>query len=168
MRGRMDVIYSPWRLEYILSKKDDECIFCVKPQADADEKHLITYRSQHSFVILNVYPYNNGHIMVVPFRHVNSLDQLNDEELTDLFRTVQLSERILRKVYDPDGLNIGINMGKSAGAGIEEHIHVHIVPRWQGDVNFMNSIGGVRVIPEAFERAYQMIKEQFDNEKAQK
>ena len=106
--------------------------------------------------------------MVVPFKHVNSLNLLEMEELNDLFQTVSLSERILRKVYEPDGMNIGINIGKTAGAGIEEHIHVHIVPRWQGDVNFMSSIGGVRVIPEAFERSYQMIKEQFDNEKVEK
>ncbi len=168
MRGSMDVIYSPWRLDYILSKKEDECIFCVKPQTDEDEKQLIPYRSQHCFVILNVYPYNNGHIMVVPYKHVASLDLLEKEELNDLFQTVQLSERVLRKVYSPDGMNIGMNMGKSAGAGIAEHIHVHIVPRWQGDVNFMNSVGGVRVIPESFERAYKQIKEQFDNEQVQK
>lgn len=168
MRGSMNVLYSPWRMDYILSQKADECIFCVKPQTDDDAKQFIVYRSSYCFVILNVYPYNNGHIMVVPFKHVSSLNLLETDELNDLFQTVSLCEHVLRKVYKPDGMNIGINIGKTAGAGIEEHIHVHIVPRWQGDVNFMNSIGGVRVIPEAFERTYQMIKEQFDNEKVQK
>jgi len=164
----MDIIHSPWRLQYILSKKDEECIFCVKPEAGNDEKHFIVYRSDHCYVILNVFPYNNGHIMVVPNRHTDSLNSLKKHELNDLFSTVQLSEKVLHKVYDPDGMNIGINLGKAAGAGIEKHIHVHLVPRWNGDVNFMSAVGGARVIPESFERAYKLIKEQFDNEKVKK
>ena len=164
----MDIIHSPWRLQYILSKKGKECIFCLKPEAGNDEKHFIAYRSDHCFVILNVFPYNNGHIMVVPNRHADSLNSLKKHELNDLFATVQLSEKVLNQVYDPDGMNIGINLGKAAGAGIEQHIHVHLVPRWNGDVNFMSALGGVRVIPESFERAYKLIKEQFDNEKVKK
>jgi len=162
----MDIIHSPWRLDYILSEKGEECIFCEKPKAEEDGKHLILYRSEHCYVIINAYPYNNGHLLVVPYQHKSSLGQLNSSELTDLFATVQLCEKILNEVYGPEGLNIGLNLGKAAGAGIEEHLHVHMVPRWQGDVNFMTSVGGTRVIPESFERTYNLLKEQFDNEKA--
>jgi len=164
----MDILHSPWRLKYILSKKDDECIFCLKPEGGNDEKHFIIFRSDHCFVIMNIYPYNNGHIMVVPNKHVNSLVSLNKEELNDLFSTVQLSEKVINRAYGPDGLNIGINIGKAAGAGIDDHVHVHLVPRWNGDVNFMSTTGGTRVIPESFESTYKLLKEQFDNEKVKK
>ncbi|MBC8385943.1 MAG: HIT domain-containing protein, partial [Candidatus Cloacimonetes bacterium] len=133
-----------------------------------DKKNFILYRSKSCFVIMNMFPYNNGHLMIVPFKHISSLEELSKDEISDLFITTQLSERILQKVYAPDGMNIGMNLGKAAGAGIDEHIHVHIVPRWNGDVNFMASVGGMRVIPESFERAYQQLKEQFDNEKVKK
>lgn len=160
-----DILYSPWRLQYILSKKDKECIFCVKPLEDNDKKHLILYRSTYCFVIMNIFPYNNGHIMVVPLKHVPNLNGLNKEEINDLFETVQLCEKVVTGVYSPDGMNVGMNLGKAAGAGIDEHLHVHIVPRWNGDVNFMSAIGGTRVTPESFEQAYSKLKEQFDNEK---
>ena len=163
-----DILYSPWRLQYILSNKDKECIFCVKPSEDNDEKHLILYRSEFSFVIMNIFPYNNGHLMVVPNKHVPNLNGLNKEEINDLFETVQLCENMITKVYSPEGMNIGLNLGKAAGAGIDEHLHVHIVPRWSGDVNFMSAIGGTRVIPESFEQAYSKLKEQFDNAKTKK
>ena len=163
-----DILYSPWRMQYILSNKDKECIFCVKPSENNDEKHLILYRSELSFVIMNIFPYNNGHLMVVPNKHVPKLNGLNKEEIYDLFETVQLCENVINKVYSPDGLNIGLNLGKAAGAGIDEHLHVHIVPRWNGDVNFMSAIAGTRIIPESFEQAYSKLKEQFDNEKTEK
>ena len=163
-----DILYSPWRLQYILSNKDKECIFCVKPSEGNDEKHLILFRSEFSFVIMNIFPYNNGHLMVVPNKHVPNLNGLNKKEIDDLFETVQLCEKVITKVYSPDGLNIGMNLGKAAGAGIDEHLHVHIVPRWNGDVNFMTAISETRVIPESFEQAYSKLKEQFDNEKTEK
>ncbi len=159
------ILYSPWRIQYILSEKEKGCIFCIKPKEDNDKKNFIVYRSEHSFVILNIYPYNNGHIMVVPNRHIATLDELPDEEAFDMIKTVKLSERVIRTVYKPDGINIGMNIGKAAGAGIDEHLHVHIVPRWNGDVNFMTVVGGYRVIPEAFETAYLKLKEAFDNAK---
>jgi ATP adenylyltransferase len=159
-----DILYSPWRLNYILSKKDNKCIFCQKPSAEDDEKHLILHRSKLSFVIMNLYPYNNGHIMVFPAAHKAKLSQLSKEELHDLFDTVQLAETVLQKVYHPDGINVGMNLGKAAGAGIDEHLHAHLVPRWAGDNNFMTVVNGTRVIPESFERAYHKLKEQFDNE----
>ncbi|HNX00361.1 MAG TPA: HIT domain-containing protein [Candidatus Cloacimonadota bacterium] len=161
-------IYSPWRLDYILSEKEKGCILCHKPDANEDEKHFIVYRSKLSYVMLNLYPYNNGHVMVVPFRHVSSLTDLDPGELQDLFEVVQLTEKVLRNAYHPEGINIGLNLGKAAGAGIDEHLHVHLVPRWSGDCNFMSVIGGIRVIPEAFERTYNLLQEQFDNERTRK
>ncbi|MDD3049842.1 MAG: HIT domain-containing protein [Candidatus Cloacimonetes bacterium] len=159
----MQVIYSPWRLKYILSAKEKDCIFCVKPAEKKDKEHFIVARSQMSFVILNLFPYNNGHIMVVPNKHIASLTDLSPEELTDLFSLVRDSEIILRKVYNPEGINIGMNLGKAAGAGIDEHLHVHLVPRWSGDVNFMTSINAVRVIPESFESAYEKLSVEYRN-----
>ena len=157
-------LYSPWRIEYVLAKKGKECIFCHKPKAEEDPKHMIVYRSSLSYVIINLYPYNNGHVMVVPFRHVSSLVELNPGEIKDLFMTVQLTEKVLRSAYNPEGINIGLNLGKAAGAGIDEHLHVHLVPRWVGDCNFMSVIGGKRVIPEAFDKTFNLLQEQFDNE----
>ncbi len=158
-------LYSPWRIDYILSEKEDGCIFCLKPEANKDQDNGIVFRSSHCFVIQNLYPYNNGHIMVVPYRHVSSLFELNADELQDLFATVRLSEKALKDCYQCEGLNIGINEGKAAGAGIAEHIHVHLVPRWIGDVNFMTVVGGKRVIPEAFDVTFIKLKEQFDKYK---
>lgn len=158
-----EILYSPWRIRYILSKKEKGCIFCIKPSEKNDAKNLILYRSKHSFVIMNIYPYNNGHIMIVPYKHVATMQGLTDEELFDLIKTTKLSEKIIKKVYKPEGINIGMNLGKAAGAGIDEHLHIHMVPRWLGDVNFMTVVGGFRVIPEAFETAYQKLKEAFDN-----
>ncbi|MDP8221627.1 MAG: HIT domain-containing protein [Candidatus Stygibacter frigidus] len=157
-----EILYSPWRMEYINSQKEDGCIFCLVHPEKEDEKHLILYRSEYSFVIMNMYPYNNGHLMVIPKRHISSLLSLNEDERNDLFALVQKTTGIIEEYYHPDGINIGMNIGKAAGAGIDEHIHVHLVPRWSGDVNFMTSIGEVRVIPEKFENAYQRLKEQFD------
>lgn len=155
-------LYSPWRLDYILSEKQDKCIFCHKPAADEDEKHLIVHRSKFCYVILNLYPYNNGHVMVIPFIHTHNLSELPREVLHNLFDTVQLTESILAKVYYCEGINIGINIGKAAGAGVDGHVHVHLVPRWQGDCNFMSVIGGKRVIPEDFNQAYKKLKSEFD------
>ena len=158
-----NILYSPWRIDYILSKKtDDQCIFCINPSED--ESHLVVYRSLKSFVILNLYPYNNGHIMVVPNKHIASLNDLDSIELSDLFSLVQQTEKIIKKVYTPDGINIGINLGKAAGAGIDSHLHVHLVPRWLGDNNFMTSIAGIRVIPEDFKKTYEKLKEAFDSD----
>ncbi len=159
-----DILYAPWRIEYILSEKEKRCIFCVETPGttEYDEKHMILYRSAHCFVIMNMYPYNNGHLMVVPYRHVSSLANLSEEEIADLFMTVRATESILNGEFHPEGMNVGINIGKAAGAGVDEHIHVHILPRWFGDSNFMTTIGGSRVIPESFETAYRRLKEQFD------
>ncbi len=163
-----DILYAPWRLKYILSHKKEECIFCIRPSNENDKKHFILHRSTHSFVIMNMFPYNNGHLMAVPFRHVSSLTELDGEQLADLFETVKLCEKVLRANYQPDGINIGLNLGRAAGAGIDTHLHVHIIPRWNGDVNFMTALNGTRIIPESFERAYKQLKEQFDNPSSEK
>ncbi|MCF7858201.1 MAG: HIT domain-containing protein [Candidatus Cloacimonetes bacterium] len=163
-----DRLYSPWRLEYILSVKDEECIFCIEPSKENDEKHLILFRNKLSFIIMNTYPYNNGHLLIVPNKHVANLNDLSKQESTDLIETVQICEKIIKNVYTPDGLNIGVNLGKAAGAGIDDHLHVHVVPRWNGDVNFMSTLGETRVIPESFQQAYAKLKEEFDNEKVKK
>jgi len=115
-----------------------------------------------------MFPYNNGHLMVVPFKHVAGLNDLSKEEIDDLFETVQFCEKVITKLYQPEGINIGLNLGKAAGAGIDEHLHVHLVPRWNGDTNFMTATGSTRVIPESFETAYQQLKEQFDSEQVKK
>ena len=163
-----EILYSPWRLQYILSEKGKECIFCIKPSDNNDQKHLILYRSKYCFVIMNLFPYNNGHLMVVPYLHKAKLTDLTIAEINDLFQTVQLTEKVLLSVYEADGINIGMNIGEAAGAGIESHLHVHMVPRWFGDCNFMTAVNGVRVIPESFDEAYYKLKEQFDNESTQK
>ncbi len=163
-----DILYSPWRLNYILSQKEKKCILCLEASEKNDKKHLILHRSTHSFVIMNMFPYNNGHLMIVPNKHVSSLTELSDAEMSDLFGLVRTSEQVLKQVYHPNGMNIGVNIGSAGGAGIADHIHVHIVPRWSGDVNFMTVINGTRVIPESFERAYEKLKVAFDNETVKK
>jgi ATP adenylyltransferase len=156
-------LYSPWRLDYILSGKCAGCIFCCQDKASEDAKHLIVYRSRHCYVMLNLYPYNNGHIMVVPNAHVSRLADLSKTAAQDLFETVRKAESILFEVYNCEGMNIGINLGKAGGAGVDEHVHVHLVPRWSGDINFMTVIGGERVIPEAFDQVYKKLHQAFSN-----
>lgn len=141
-------------MEYILSDKDRGCIFCEFPKQDRDRENLILFRSAHSFVIMNRYPYNNGHIMVVPYRHVLSLDDLDDAMLLDFMQVTRHSIRAIRKAFMPEGFNIGINIGKIAGAGMEDHVHLHMVPRWAGDTSFMTVLGEVRVIPEHIMETY--------------
>lgn len=146
-----------------MDKQPDGCIFCLKPKANNDREHLILQRGKHCFVIMNLYPYNNGHLMVVPYRHVSTLQELDSSELSELMELAKLCESVMQKVYQPHGFNLGMNLGKAGGAGIESHLHLHIVPRWNGDSNFMTVIGNTRVVPESFHRAYSNLKEQFDN-----
>jgi len=150
----MEFVWAPWRIEYILGEKDKDCIFCVKPRQDKDRENLILFRGQKNFVILNRYPYNPGHLMVAPHKHVASLSALNDAETLEHFQLVSRCVEMLKAEMNPDGLNIGINLGRSGGAGIEEHIHTHIVPRWNGDTNFMTVLADVRAVPEALLATY--------------
>jgi len=144
----MKTLWAPWRMGYILSDKTEECIFCELPKQNNDRENLILYRSSHTYIIMNRYPYNNGHIMVVPYLHAPSLDGLNDETMLDLMKVARHAVSSVKKAFMPEGFNIGINLGKVAGAGMETHIHLHMVPRWAGDTSFMTVFDDVRVIPE--------------------
>ncbi len=144
----MKTLWAPWRMEYILSEKPKECIFCTKPLENHDRTNLILFRGSLCFVIMNKYPYNNGHLMVVPYMHTPSMTDLSKEQLHALIETTDFALDCIKEAFHPEGFNIGINIGVAAGAGIEEHLHLHIVPRWGGDSNFMAAIGEVRVIPE--------------------
>jgi len=157
----MKLLWAPWRIKYILSPKPDKCIFCEASSSEDYSKHYVVYKSRHSIVMLNLYPYNSGHVMVAPKRHVDSIEQLNDEELLDLVKTLKLTMKVLRETLKPEGFNVGINIGRVAGAGIEDHVHIHVVPRWCGDTNFMPVIGDVKVIPEALEDTYIKLRNAF-------
>lgn len=162
----MDRLWAPWRLSYVTAAQapTTDCIFC-DPFAGR-EVDLVLLRGRRCYVILNLYPYNNGHLMVVPTRHLAALETLDAAEQTELMQLTRLSEMALNEAYRPQGINVGINLGKAAGAGIENHLHVHLVPRWSGDTNFMTAVGQTRVLPEdlaataarlrpIFERLYQ-------------
>ncbi|RLG76362.1 MAG: HIT family hydrolase [Thermoprotei archaeon] len=144
------------------SKGVEECIFCDALRSP-DEKHFVVYRSKHSIAMLNLYPYNTAHVMVAPAKHVPSIELLSDEELLDLWKTVNLMLKAIRIEYAPHGFNIGINMGKVAGAGIEQHVHVHVVPRWGGDTNFMPVLGNVKVLPEDLHSTWLRIKKALED-----
>ena len=160
-----DRLWSPWRMEYILSDKDGgRCVFCEKRDDDHDEENLILLRGNHAFVILNRYPYNSGHLMVVPNAHVSSTEDLEPEVLTELMVLTNRVVRLLREVMSPEAFNIGINLGNAAGAGIEDHVHIHIVPRWVGDTNFMPVLGQTRVVPELLAETYAKLREAITSE----
>jgi len=157
----MNKLWAPWRMKYIEgidTGDDDECIFCSKPRQNEDHVNYIVYRGKTCFVILNIFPYNNGHVMVVPFRHTAVLSNLSPEERLDLINITDITMNAIRNVMRPDGFNVGINFGRSAGAGIADHLHVHIVPRWSGDTNFMPVIGCTKVICESPEDTYNKLK----------
>jgi ATP adenylyltransferase len=155
----MDHLYTPWRMAYIRGEKIpvEGCVFCQLATSKDDNKQVIAY-SKYVFVILNKYPYNNGHLMVIPYEHVPSLEVLSPEALTDLMLMTNHALTVLRKNYTPSAFNIGANIGAAAGAGIAEHFHLHIVPRWPGDANFMAVIGNTRVIPDTLENIYAELK----------
>jgi len=157
----MERIWAPWRIQYIQIEKPAGCILCEKPEQNKDALNYILYRGDKNFIILNSYPYNPGHLMVAPYRHVTSLEELTEEERHEHFEIVTRSIRVLRQVFNPGGFNIGINVGKAAGAGIEDHVHTHIVPRWQGDTNFMPVLSDIRVLPEALDETYKKLEGKF-------
>lgn len=157
----MKHLWAPWRMEYILKEKNEGCIFCEIPEENRDEKNYILYRGEFCFVILNTYPYNNGHIMIAPYSHVKNLEELNKDTINELMSLCQKSIFILKEKMNPQGFNIGVNIGKVAGAGILEHVHLHIVPRWQGDTNFMPVILDTKVIPEYLSKTYYLLKPNF-------
>jgi ATP adenylyltransferase len=156
----MKSLWAPWRLPYLKGKKATACIFCLGAPAGDRRRHVL-HRNRSTFVIMNAFPYSNGHLMVAPYRHVADLDRLSHAVLGELLATTRRAISALEAVYKPDGFNVGINFGKAAGAGIEQHLHLHIVPRWNGDTNFMSTVAGVRVIPEALDHAYDQLLPKF-------
>ena len=157
----MKQMWAPWRMEYIQMKKAKGCFLCETPGQDNDAANHILYRGEKNFIIMNTYPYNPGHLMIVPYRHIASLEELTEEELHEHIDIVSRSIKVLRQAFSPGGFNLGINIGKVAGAGIEDHVHTHIVPRWQGDTNFMPVISDVRVVPEALAETYKKLQGKF-------
>ncbi len=158
----MDILWAPWRIDYILSEKEKGCIFCPGEDRSRDRERLILYVGSYSVVLMNKFPYNNGHLLVAPRRHIPDIISLTDEEAMEMFHMIRESTGILKEVMNPDGFNVGLNMGKVAGAGIEEHLHFHIVPRWNGDTNFMPVLGEVRVIPEHLRQTYDKLLPYFE------
>jgi len=161
----MDHIFTPWRYAYMTTAdRAPSCIFCDRaPSRDAnrenDELNLILHRGQHCFIIVNAFPYTTGHVMVVPYQHIDRLDLLPLEAATEMMALAQRLESVLRELYHPDGINLGMNIGKAAGAGVAGHIHMHILPRWVADANFMSVIGETRVLPETVDVTAQRIRE---------
>ncbi len=157
----MKQLWAPWRIEYIQMEKPKGCILCDKPKQKDDAANYILYRGDKNFIIMNSYPYNSGHLMIVPYNHTANLEELTSEERQEHFEIVSRSVKILKQAFNPDGFNIGINLGRVAGAGIDDHIHTHIVPRWQIDTNFMPVIADSKVINEALAETYKKLKGKF-------
>jgi len=154
----MDKLWAPWRSKYIHLRKKKKCIFCGNKQSKSDGKRYIVDRSKYSYSMLNLYPYNNGHVMVAPHRHVKDMQSLSDAELIDMMKLVRSTVKKLEKKLKPHGFNIGFNTGKIAGAGFAGHIHVHIVPRWTGDTNFMPVTAGTKIISESLDAMMKVLK----------
>lgn len=159
----MQELFATWRVSYIEAPKHEGCIFCDFPAEHQDEKHFILHRGKTCFVIMNLYPYNAGHMMVIPFRHTNVYESLTDEELLEMDHLTAKAVKVLKEVMRPQGFNIGMNLGEPAGAGVAGHLHRHIVPRWTGDTNFMPVIGETRVISEAIESTYKRLREVWES-----
>ena len=157
-----DVLWAPWRMTYIASiasgGQRQSCFLCDAAKGGDDRSSLVVYRGRLAFVILNRYPYNTGHLMIAPYRHVPSLEDLTDDEMLEISRLIKASMEALREVYRPEGFNVGVNIGDVAGAGVPGHVHVHVVPRWKGDSNYMIVIGGSKVVSQALEETYDLLK----------
>lgn len=164
----MDVLWSPWRYDYIKSAENSStaetsgCVFCdILKSPASDEEKFILHRAGFNFVILNIYPYISGHLMVVPFAHLADLDQASKEITDELMDLTKKCQSVLREVYEPHGMNVGMNFGRAAGAGVAEHFHLHILPRWVGDANFMTAVSETRTIPESLRTTYDKLKDKF-------
>ena len=159
----MKHLWTPWRISYILGPKPDECVFCLPEGTEEDEERLVLHRGKTCFVIMNKYPYNNGHIMVCPYRHAMRLSALGTEETHEMMDYIQFCSEVLTKHFHCQGVNVGLNLGEAAGAGIREHLHFHLVPRWNGDSSFMAVMDDVRTVPEALCSTYANLKPYFKN-----
>jgi len=158
----MDYLWSPWRYQYI-SKADHSrgCIFCERSSSLHDRENLILHRAEHNFILLNLYPYTTGHLMIAPYAHVATLEEANEPALEEMMMLARRAQRHLREVYRSPGLNLGMNLGECAGAGVVGHIHMHVLPRWPGDVNFMTTVGETRVLPEDLATTYEKLSRAF-------
>jgi len=159
----MDHLWSPWRYQYVQKEKTgDGCVFCrAGAAAERDQENLVVHRARNNYIILNLYPYSTGHLMVVPYEHVDTLDDASPETLEEMMLLLQVSQCHLREIYRPPGFNLGMNLGESAGAGIAEHIHMHLLPRWPGDTNFMTTVAETRVLPEDLASTWRKLRDAF-------
>ncbi len=157
----MKRLWTPWRMEYIQSPKQDSCVFCQALERQDGQENLIIFRGKTAFVTLNAFPYTSGHMMVLPYIHVRNLTDLDPDTRAEMMELTTRATQVLEKVYQAEGFNVGINLGESAGAGIEEHIHIHVVPRWVGDTNFMAAVGETRMLPEELHETYRRIKAEW-------
>ena len=158
----MDYLWSPWRYRYVTGQDPETgCVFCRKIEETRDEENLVLYRGLNNFVLLNLYPYTSGHLMIAPYRHIGQLSLADDATWTELMHLTRKAEQAIQTAYRPEGINLGMNLGKSAGAGIADHIHMHVLPRWQADANFISVIGETRVLPEALSDTYRKLKPLF-------
>ncbi len=157
----MKQLWAPWRIDYILGPKPDECVFCLPDKEDEDEERLVLYRGKKCFIIMNKFPYNNGHIMICPYRHVMNLEDLDDEESAEMMDLLKKSSPILKEFFNCEGINMGLNQGKAAGAGIREHLHFHMVPRWNGDSSFIAVMDDVRTMPQYLHETWKNLKPFF-------
>ncbi|MCK5655560.1 MAG: HIT domain-containing protein [Candidatus Aureabacteria bacterium] len=163
----MDNLWAPWRMKYIeniLTDRKGKCIFCAKPEENNDKANMIITRGKKCFVIMNLYPYNNGHLMIAPYAHVPNLTSLDNETILEILKMLQKCEQALRSSFHPDGFNVGVNIGRAAGAGIDQHIHFHVVPRWNGDTNFMPVLDNTKVIVQSLEDTYNTLKPLFEKQ----
>jgi len=158
----LDRLWAPWRIGYVIGEKPEACIFCSKPAAGDDERELILNRGSLSYVLMNAYPYNNGHLLVAPYEHVADLVSLSEEHLVEMMQLAKRWVEVLRRAMFPDGFNVGFNLGRVAGAGIEEHVHLHLVPRWNGDTNFMPVLADTRVVPQSLRDCYEMLRKELE------
>ena len=161
----MDRLWAPWRMQYIqgIDKKDEGCVFCTKPSEKNDRENLILHRGHSSFVVMNLYPYNNGHLMVIPYAHTSDILSIDPEASSEIWKLLCLCKLVLTKAFKPDGFNIGMNLGRSAGAGIDQHVHLHIVPRWNGDTNFIPVLSETKVISQTLHETYDALRIHFQS-----
>ena len=162
----MELLWAPWRMDYILGPKPDCCVFCLPQDTSGDKERLVLARGQHTFVIMNKFPYNSGHLMVTPFRHASCLTELSPQETQELTRGLTYCTRVINEAMHPQGINIGLNLGEAAGAGIAAHLHYQIVPRWNGDSSFMAVFGETRVLPQLLASTYDQLAPSYKDYRA--
>ena len=162
----MNHLWAPWRMGYVAAEQPEGCIFCTKPAANDDEANWILYRGESVFIMLNAFPYNTGHLLVAPFRHLSDVLDMTPQESSEILYGIRIAVEVLRSSFSPQGLNIGVNMGQVAGAGYADHVHVHVVPRWAGDTNFMAVTADTRVVPQALADTYRRLRDQLAQREA--